>query len=246
MQRRKFIQKSGLSGIALTLVPGLALSKEKEFEYGILELMGKVDIELHGEGINLRKEAHDAFLEMKKAAYSDGIDIKIVSSYRSFEKQRAIWERKYIRYTEDEGMEPIRAIDKIIEYSTVPGTSRHHWGTDIDVIDGYPKVEGDVLVPDKFENGGPFENFKKWMDENSEKFNFYLVYTDVEKRRGFKYEPWHYSYAPLSVPMLTEFRGKNLMRILEKEEFEGSSHFTTGFIKNYVRDNILDINTSLL
>ena len=246
MQRRKFIQKSSLSAIAMGLVPSLALSKEREFEYGILELMGKVDIELHGEGINLRKDAHDAFVEMKKAAYSDGVDIKVVSSYRSFERQEAIWERKYLKYTEEDGMEPLEAIDKIIEYSTIPGTSRHHWGTDIDLIDGYPKTEGDVLVPEKFESGGPFENFKNWMDENSEKYDFYLVYTDIEKRRGFKYEPWHYSYAPLSIPMLTEFRSKNLMQILEKETFEGSSHFTTGFIKNYVRDNILDINTSLL
>ena len=38
--------------------------------------MGKVDISLFGEGINLRKPAHDAFLEMQKAAYSDGIDLK--------------------------------------------------------------------------------------------------------------------------------------------------------------------------
>lgn len=246
MQRRNFIKKSSLTGFALTLLPNLGFSNQDEYEYGILELMGKVDIELYGEEINLRQEAHDAFLEMKKAAYSDGIDIKIVSSYRSFERQMAIFERKYLQYTEDDSMAPLDAIDKIIEYSTIPGTSRHHWGTDIDVIDGYAKVEGDVLVPSKFESGGPFENFKIWMDENSEKFDFHLVYTDVAKRKGFKYEPWHYSYAPLSIPMLTEFRGKNLMQILQKEEFEGSDQFTNGFIKNYVRDNILDINTSLL
>ncbi|MRI01458.1 D-alanyl-D-alanine carboxypeptidase family protein [Kriegella sp. EG-1] len=245
MQRRKFIKKSSLSGLALTMLPTLSFASDNEIEYSILELMGKVDIDLYGEGINLRQEAHDAFLEMKKAAYSDGIDIKIVSSYRSFERQRTIFERKYLRYI-DEGMSPLDAIDKIIEYSTIPGTSRHHWGTDIDVIDGYPKVEGDVLVPNLFKGGGPFENFKKWMDENSEKFDFHLVYTDVAKRNGFKYEPWHYSYAPLSVPMLTQFRSKNLMQILKNEEFEGSSEFTTGFIKNYVRNNILDINTSLL
>lgn len=246
MERRKFIKKSGLSGIALTMLPSIAFSNQREFEYGILELMGKVDIELHGEGINLRKEAHDAFIEMKKAAYSDGIDIKIVSSYRSFERQEVIWERKYLKYTEEDGMEPLAAIDKIIEYSTIPGTSRHHWGTEVDIIDGYQKVDGDVLVPSKFVSGGPFENFKKWMDDNSEKYDFYLVYTNIEKRRGFKYEPWHFSYAPLSIPMLTEFRGKNLLKILENEQFEGSSHFTTGFVKNYVRDNILDINTALL
>ena len=97
-------------------------------DYTTDELMGKADVDLFGEGINLRKEAYESFLEMKKAAYADGYDIKIVSSFRDFYRQEAIWERKYIQYTEDDGMEPLEAIDKIIEYSTIPGTSRHHWG----------------------------------------------------------------------------------------------------------------------
>jgi len=244
MKRRSFIKKSSISGLAMAIVPTLAFSNE--FEYSVLELMGKEDIDLHGEGINLRKEAHDAFLEMKKAAYSDGIDLKIVSSYRNFDRQESIWERKYMRFTEDDGMEPLEAIDKIIEYSTIPGTSRHHWGTDIDIIDGYRKTKGDVLVPEKFGAGGPFEDFKKWMDANSKKFDFYLVYTNDPKRRGFKYEPWHYSYAPISIPMLTAYRRLNIVQLLREEEFYGSQHFTTGFIKNYVRNNILDINTELL
>ena len=244
MKRRSFIKKSSISGLALTMVPSLALSKE--YEYSVLELMGKEDIELFGEGINLRKEAHDAFLDMKKAAYSDGIDIKIVSSYRDFYRQESIWERKYMRYTEDDGMDPLKAIDKIIEYSTIPGTSRHHWGTDIDIIDGYRKTKGDVLVPEKFGPDGPFEDFKKWMDANSKKFDYHLVYTNDPKRRGFKYEPWHYSYAPISVPMLTAYRRLNILQLLREEEFYGSEHFTAGFIKNYVQNNILDINTELL
>lgn len=218
----------------------------QEDEYSIEELMGKADIDLYGEGINLRKEAHDAFLEMKKAAQLDGIDIKIVSSFRSFDRQLAIFERKYDRFTEDDGMEPLAAIDKIIEYSTIPGTSRHHWGTDIDIIDGSKKVEGDVLVPEKFGEGAPFEDFKKWMDENSKKYGYHLVYTDDPKRRGFKYEPWHYSYAPLSIPMLTAFRKKNILQLLEKEDFMGLEHFTNGFVNSYIHNNILDINPELL
>ena len=208
--------------------------------------MGKANIELFGEGINLRKEAHDAFVEMKKAAYQAGFDIKMVSSYRSFERQRAIWERKYLRFTDVDGMEPMAAMEKIIEYSTIPGTSRHHWGTDIDIIDGYPKVEGDVLVPKKFGEGGPFEAFKKWLDENSENFGFHLVYTDSYFRKGFKYEPWHYSYAPISKPMLKQFRKINILKRLSEESFEGSDQFTRAFLKNYIHHNILDINPDLL
>lgn len=208
--------------------------------------MGKAVIDLHGEGINLRKEAHDAFIEMKKAAYQDGIDIEVVSSYRSYERQRAIFERKYIAYTDDDGMEPLAAIDKIVEYSTIPGTSRHHWGTDVDLIDASKPAEGDVLVAEKFGPGGPFEDFKVWMDANSETYGFYLVYTDNPKRRGFKYEPWHYSYAPLSIPMLAEMRMINMIRIMEQEDFYGSEYLTRGFLRSYIANHILDINPALL
>ena len=244
MKRRSFIKNSSLSGVALSIFPGAMIIQDPE-EYSIAELMGKEDIELYGQGINLRKEAHDAFLAMKEAAAADGIKIKMVSSFRSFAKQQSIFERKYERYTE-EGMEPLEAIDKIIEYSTIPGTSRHHWGTDIDIIDGNVKSSGDVLVPKKFESDGPYEAFKNWMDANSKAFDFYLVYTNDPRRKGFKYEPWHYSYAPLSIPMLTAFRGKNILQLLEQEEFLGIEHFTTGFIKTYITDNILDINPELL
>ncbi|WP_282144186.1 M15 family metallopeptidase [Cellulophaga baltica] len=245
MQRRSFIKKTTASGLALALVPSITLAQDKDVEYSILELMGKSDVKLYGKGINLRKEAHDAFIEMKRAAYTGGIDLKIVSSYRSFDRQQVIFENKFIKYT-DAGMAPLDAISKIIEYSTIPGTSRHHWGTDIDVIDGYQKVSGDVLVPSKYGEGQPFADFKKWMDENSEKFGFYLVYTDDKKRRGFKYEPWHYSYAPISIPMLETFRSKNLLQIYKDEDFLGSEHFTSGFLRTYITDNVLDINSKLL
>src|SRR5690606_22542676 len=101
-------------------------------------------------------------------------------------------------------------------------------------------------VPEKFEVGGPYEAFKNWMDLNSKKFDFHLVYTNEPKRKGFKYEPWHYSYAPLSIPMLTQFRKKNILQLLQREEFEGTEHFTTGFVRNYILNNILDINRELL
>lgn len=244
MKRRSFIVSSGISGLALSLLPNIVLAQESE--YSMEELMGKADIDLFGKEINLRKKAHDAFVDMKAAALEDGIDIKIVSSYRSFDRQVAIFERKYDNYTEEQGLEPLAAIDKIIEYSTIPGTSRHHWGTEIDIIDANGVTEGDVLVPEKFQSGGPFAKLKAWMDEHSEEYDFYLVYTDDPKRKGFKYEPWHYSYAPLSIPMLTTFRKRNIMHYLDKEDFEGLKHFTTGFIKTYITDNILDINPALL
>ena len=235
--------QSGLGSLALGL-PSIPLWAQEQ-EFSLEELTGRADLDLYGEGIQLRKEAHDAFLEMKRAAYQDGIDIKVVSSYRSYERQRAIFERKYLAFTE-EGLEPLQAIDSIVEYSTIPGTSRHHWGTDADLIDASKPTEGDVLVAEKFEEGGPFADFKKWMDAHSEEYGFYLVYTENPKRRGFKFEPWHYSYAPLSIPMLATFRKMNILKVLERDDFLGSEHLTTGFIRTYITDNILDINPELL
>ncbi len=230
--------------MALTLMPSPVIFQDKE--YAITELMGKTKIPLFGENINLRKEAHAAFVAMKEAAKADGILIEIVSSYRSFDQQEGIFERKFQRYTDVEGLQPMEALDKIIQYSTIPGTSRHHWGTDMDIIEGGKKTEGDVLVAEKFDVSGPYEGLKKWMDLNAITYDFHLVYTDDPKRKGFRFEPWHYSYAPLSIPMLTAFRGKNILQLLEKEDFAGSDHFTSGFVKSYIRDNILDINPQLL
>jgi LAS superfamily LD-carboxypeptidase LdcB len=232
--------------LVLLIFIGSLIAHAQEEEYAIDELMGKADIDLYGEDINLRKEAYESFLAMRDAAAKDGIKIQVVSSYRSFDRQASIFEGKYERFTDLDGLKPLEAIDKIIEYSTIPGTSRHHWGTDLDLIDGSVPAEGDVLVAEKFESGGPYEKFKKWMDEHSEQYGFYLVYTDEPRRRGFKYEPWHYSYAPLSKPMLETFRKKNIMQLLEREYFLGVEHFTTGFIKTYITDNLLDINPDLL
>ena len=120
MDRRKFLMNTSLGGLALGL-PVIPVWSQQD-GYSLEELTGKADLELYGEGINLRKEAHDAFMEMKKEAYEDGIDIKVVSSFRGYERQRAIFERKFIAFTE-EGMDPLEAIDKIVEYSTIPGTS---------------------------------------------------------------------------------------------------------------------------
>lgn len=244
MRRRTFIKKTASLTTSAAILPFIPMTNAPE--YSLEELMGKADIELFGEGINLRKEAYEAYGEMKKAAYQAGFDIEMVSSFRNFDRQKAIWERKFIKYTSDEGLEPIPAMEKIIEYSTIPGTSRHHWGTDIDIIDGYPKVSGDVLVPEKFDENGPFGAFKKWLDQNSEKYGFYLVYTDNYFRKGFKYEPWHYSYAPLSKPMLEQFRKTNILKHLSEENFEGSEYFTRTFLKNYIHHHILDINPDLL
>lgn len=207
-------------------------------------LIGKGNPTLYGNGYKLQKEAYDSFILMQKEALKSGIEIKVVSSYRSFEHQKRIWTRKYNQFTSN-GMSPEEAISKIIEYSTIPGTSRHHWGTDIDIVDGSVPQPTSVLDPKHFEKRAVFEKFKKWMDENANKYGFYLVYTNESERKGFKYEPWHFSYKPLSTKMLTDYKKIDIIQLFQKEKVEGSEYFTNEFVEKYRAENILDINPVL-
>ncbi|MEM6721383.1 MAG: M15 family metallopeptidase [Bacteroidota bacterium] len=242
MDRIHFLKLLGLGTTVLHTFPHVNFDMQ---DSNTLELIGKGNPTVFGNGFSIRKEAYDAFINMRTAAAKEDIDIHVVSSYRNYAHQNRIWERKYKRYTK-QGLSPIKVLKKIIEYSTIPGTSRHHWATDIDIIDKNSTYSGDVLVPKKFHGDGPFCKLREWLEKNANSFGYYITYTDRHDRKGFKYEPWHYSYAPLSIPMLKEYRKLNIKEMLQKEKLMGSEHFTEEFINAYIEENILDINPVLL
>lgn len=212
--------------------------------YNLNALTGRGDLELVGDSFKLQKEVFKAFNAMKDSAKIDSVSIEIVSAYRSFKRQKKIWERKYDANIKA-GLSPELAIEKIIEYSTIPGTSRHHWGTDIDIMDGSVPTPNNILIESNYMENGVFSNLKQWMDLNSEKFGFYLVYTINEARKGFKYEPWHYSYKPLSKPMLEAYKNIDLTEIYSKINLKGNLYLTPKFLDKYVNENVLDLNLDL-
>ena len=243
MRRRRFIQTTALASAALTSFPNWALPQK------ILnadQLIGKGSPELiEKDGYRLRPAVAEAFDKMVAAAQQDGIGIQVVSSYRDYAHQNRIWERKFKNYTGN-GMSDLDAIKKIIAYSTIPGTSRHHWATDLDIIQSGTGVTSNVLDPDKFHGTGPFCELKAWLDEHAESFGFYEVYTNDYGRKGFNYEPWHFSYAPLSVGYLNQYKKLDVAEILQQEHLLGSDAFTSAFINQYRNENILDINPALI
>ena len=202
---------------------------------------------LVGDSIKLEKRTFNAFKKMEKAALMDGIELKIISAYRSYDRQKTIWNNKYLRFTKDYNLEPEKAINEIIRFSTIPGTSRHHWGTEIDIIDGKYELDEDedVLIAEKFKKNGVFYEMKKWLDSNSENYGFYIVYTDDQKRKGFEHEPWHFSYKPISMELLKLFRKSDLKKVIKNGEIKGSEYFTNEFIEKYIKEYILDINKDL-
>jgi len=246
MKRKDFIKNTIIIGTGLSLLPSFTIPTFDE-PYTRSQLIGKGNPDIIGDSYTskMHRETKSALKRMSDAAASENIKVEIVSAYRSFQRQKEIFEGKYNRFIA-EGLTPLAAIEKIIAYSTIPGTSRHHWGTDIDIIDGNAVRPSSVLQAKNFHGKGPFCKMKEWLDTHAESFGFYEVYTDNPQRKGFEYEPWHFSYAAVSKPMLLAYRDLDLKTVFLKEKIKGSTHFTDDFITRYRKENILDINPKLL
>jgi LAS superfamily LD-carboxypeptidase LdcB len=133
----------------------------------------------------IHHEALQPFLALKEAAARDGIDVEIVSAFRDFAAQARIWNAKFVGdrplydtdgNVRDHGsLTENELVDAILCWSAVPGASRHHWGSDIDVIDRAAMPEGYRvrLLPDESEPGGVFYELHRWLDANMARFGFF-------------------------------------------------------------------------
>ncbi len=147
------------------------------------------------DGIYLRKEAYAAFKRMYKAASDQGVYLKIISATRNFDDQKRIWERKWA-LEKYKGWSDVDKAKNIMLLSSMPGTSRHHWGTDIDLNDlnnsYFAKEEGKKMY--------------QWMQNNAARFGYYQTYTSkTTGRTGYEEEKWHWSYLPIARTMLEEY-----------------------------------------
>lgn len=149
-----------------------------------------------------------AFLAMQQAAHAAGFNLQPASTFRDFERQQAIWNGKFYgeRPVLDKDSRPIditplsdaERCEAILRWSALPGASRHHWGSDLDVYDPALLPEGQKLQlePWEYEQGGYFYPLNQWMTEHMAEFGFYRPFT--EEGDGVAVEPWHLSYRPLA------------------------------------------------
>jgi LAS superfamily LD-carboxypeptidase LdcB len=213
-----------------------------------LELTGRARthvVDLEELRCTLHYETVASFLAMRDAARLVGIDLTAASSFREFDTQLAIWNRKWrgerpLYNRQGELLEHARLseaerIDAILYWSAIPGGSRHHWGSDVDVIDtaavpeGY-KVE---LLPREYAAGGIFENLTAWLDQNMQRFGFFRPY--ATDRGGVSPEPWHLSYAPVAVPALESLSLSTLRQVLEASAIDGKPHVLARLPEIYTR-----------
>lgn len=157
--------------------------------------------------IYLRKQAYQAFVQMEEAAATAGIDLEIISATRNFTAQKYIWEAKWNGQRKVDGMdlsealpEPRERALKILEYSSMPGTSRHHWGTDIDLN----------ALNNRYFAAGEGKKIYDWLLAHAHEYGFCQVYTEKgdERPNGYNEEKWHWSYLPLSHQFLDQYNEK--------------------------------------
>ena len=164
-------------------------------------------------GHRLQVQVAAAFAALQADALAAGFDLEIASSFRSFGRQRTIWNGKAEgeRPVYDDSGNPIvmeqlsdrEQMHAIMRFSALPGTSRHHWGSDLDVFDAraLPAGASLQLSQAEVETGGIFDPLHCWLDEriaDNSSFGLYRPY-DCD-RGGVAPERWHLSYAPVALP----------------------------------------------
>ncbi len=121
--------------------------------------------------------AGKAWHNMKKSALLDGIDLFIVSAFRSIARQAEIVRNKSLAG---------QGFEEIFTVSAPPGFSEHHTGRAIDI-----SSPGEAILEEAFEHSPAFS----WLNKNAARFGFTMTYPQGNPY-GFSYEPWHWCYQP--------------------------------------------------
>jgi LAS superfamily LD-carboxypeptidase LdcB len=213
-----------------------------------LELTGCANthvVELEAPQCLLHFEAAASFLAMRDAAAREGIDLQSRSAFRDFATQLLIWNRKWRgeRVLYDRAgkelnqatLAPAERLDAILIWSAIPGGSRHHWGSELDLIDAAAIPPGYTvqLTPAEYADNGVFAKLAVWLNAHAAHYGFFRPYrTD---RGGVSPEPWHLSYAPVSMRALESLSLAMLRRVLEQSDIEGKSQVLSRLPEIYTR-----------
>lgn len=197
---------SGPCGQGQPGCPRVSLSSQQREILG-LEMARLCEVNRH----YLQPQVHRAFAELAAEAEKAGFGLAIASAHRSFERQLRIWNGKLCgeRPVLDDRDRPIdlscldsqECLHRVLRFSALPGTSRHHWGSDLDVYDA-AAVPADYRVQlsvAEVEGQGVFAPLHDWLDErisSGQSFGFYRPYD--RDRGGVAPERWHLSYAPIA------------------------------------------------
>jgi LAS superfamily LD-carboxypeptidase LdcB len=162
-----------------------------------------------GLGAPMHRDVVAPFLALRAQAREVGFDLRVLSGFRGFERQLSIWNRKVTgelavldseaRPLDVTTMSDTEIVFAILRWSALPGASRHHWGTDLDIYDAAacPPDYQVELVPAEVNDAGIFGPMHRWLDRRiAAGFaqGFFRPYD--RDRGGVAPERWHLSHAP--------------------------------------------------
>jgi LAS superfamily LD-carboxypeptidase LdcB len=188
-------------------------------------------VELEDPPCALHAQAAAPFSSLRRAAASAGFDLFAQSGFRDFDRQLAIWNAKWNgtlpindpagRPLAAAGLAPPERVRAILHWSALPGASRHHWGTDLDLIDRRALTPGYrvQLTAAEFTPPGPFAALAAWLEDNAARFGFFRPFRGVLS--GVQPEPWHYSFAPLAEPARRALEPGLLRAVIEAAPLAG-------------------------
>lgn len=160
----------------------------------------------------VRRRAARALEELFGAARAEGYTLKLVSAYRSYERQTQIYNHNV----------QTRGKDKTDKVSAMPGSSEHQTGLAIDVS----ADSVSCTIEESF--GRSAEG--RWLKKNCQKYGFIIRFPkNKTKVTGYSYEPWHIRYV-----------GKNLAKYLKKKKMTLEEYYKLTTVENKVADDILD------
>ena len=186
-----------LISVALDTVEKLDSVEKVKILYTVYELIGKVNFADDTSFVPITKFAGKEGMYLKKeAAKKDGVNLVILSAARDFNHQKGIWENKWQnKYAHISN--PVMRAREILQYSAMPGSSRHHWGTEVDVN----------ALSNAYFTSGEGRKVYDWLLANAGNYGFCQVYGNKTERngKGYNEERWHWSYLPISEKLLQDY-----------------------------------------
>lgn len=144
----------------------------------------------------LRESAADKFLAMEEAARKDGVNLTLISAFRTVEEQNQL----FFKVKEQRG----QVVTKRAEVSAPPGYSEHHTGYAVDLGDGDAPATN---LNQDFENTEAFQ----WLEKNASSYSFELSFPKGNAQ-GVNYEPWHWRFVGDRHSLETFYQAKNLQK----------------------------------
>lgn len=139
------------------------------------------------------QNAFNALDKMFEEAKKDGVNLKIVSAYRSYERQKEL----YDEYVQNKGKELADT------FSARPGYSEHQTGLTFDVLGG-----STTQLTEEF--GDTTEG--KWIANNAYKYGFIVRYPKGKDYiTGYQYEPWHLRHIGVTEAQKMKESGKSTL-----------------------------------